>query len=293
MSSSRRSRRNAVPMLGADLAMYRSRPRLYDVAFGFRDIAAECDGLLELARRHGVAKPASALELACGPAHHLRELARRGLRCQGIDINPEMLAYARALCRRDGVGLGSRRGEVELRCGDMRVLRPSKRFDLVLSLFDSFAQCASERDAIATLRSAASALRRGGLLFVEFTHPSDYFGATRSRTVDAWTQRDGDISVRARFTITHLDPVAETFVANLVIEPKPVARRTSGRSVTGAPRPVAMRWVQRMWLPGGFRYVALAAGSLAVVGWYGNLDPVVAPDDREQAWRMIAVLRRT
>jgi SAM-dependent methyltransferase len=258
--------------------MYR-KPRLYDLAFGFRNIAAECDGLLTLAARYGITRPKSVLELACGPAHHLRELARRDLDCHGIDINAEMLDYARELSRGERV-------EVTLRRGDMRTFHSSKRFDLILCLFDSFAQCTTERDAIATLRSAAAALKAGGLLFIEFTHPSDYFGAGRSRTVDQWTQSDGELTVNARFAITRLDPVGETFVASLVIEPKGTGngkRSRSGRLV--------MRWMQRMWLRGGFQYVALASGAFDIVGWYGDIDPIV-PLENPEAWRMIAVLRR-
>lgn len=257
--------------------MYRA-PRLYDVAFGFRDISAECDGLLKLAARYGVARPKSVLELACGPAHHLRELARRGLHCQGIDINAEMLAYSRELCRRENV-------DVTLRHGDMRTFHAARRFDLVLCLFDSFAQCTTEQDAIATLRSSAKVLRRNGLLFVEFTHPSDYFGSSRSRTVDRWTQSDGDLTVKARFSITRVDPVAETFIARMTIEPKTNGAKHRGERLD-------MRWMQRMWMRGGFQYVALASGAFDIVGWYGDIDPIVAIGAGAEAWRMIAVLRR-
>jgi ubiquinone/menaquinone biosynthesis C-methylase UbiE len=282
MPSSRRKggvrRDDGAKRVGADLAMYR-KPRLYDVAFGFRDIPAECDGLLTLAARYGMAHPKRVLELACGPAHHLRELARRGLDCHGIDINVEMLAYARELCRREVVN-------VTLRRGDMRTFRVARRFDIVLCLFDSFAQCTTEPDAIATLRSSARALKRGGLLFVEFTHPSDYFGASRSRTVDRWTQSDGDLTVKARFSITRVDPVAETFIASMSIEPK-----TENGKRRRAER-LEMRWMQRMWMRGGFQYVTLASGAFDLVGWYGDIDPIVPIAGGAAAWRMIAVLRR-
>jgi SAM-dependent methyltransferase len=295
MSSSRRSSRStrAKPTRleadkrrrGADLAMYR-KPRLYDIAFGFRDIAAECSGLLTLAARFGMRHPRSALELACGPAHHLRELARRGLTCQGIDINEEMLGYARELCRRDGV-------DVALRRGDMRTFDAGRKYDLVLCLFDSFAQCTTESDAVTTLRSAAAALLKGGLLFVEFTHPSDYFGKGRSRTSDSWTQREGDIAVKARFTVTRLDPVDETFVASLTIVPKP-SKKAVARTNGAQPRTerIVMRWQQRMWMKGGFQYVALASGCFDIVGWYGDIDPIVPLDSGPRAWRMVAVMRR-
>jgi hypothetical protein len=162
-----------------------------------------------------------------------------------------------------------------------------------LCLFDSFAQCTTELDAVTTLRSAAAALRKGGLLFVEFTHPSDYFGKGRSRTSDSWTQREGDIAVKARFTVTRLDPVDETFVASLTIVPKPKMR--TGARTNGARSRVeriVMRWQQRMWMKGGFQYVALASGCFDIVGWYGDIDPIVPLDIGPRAWRMVAVMRR-
>lgn len=285
MPSSRRKRPQAhqrrddgSQRVGADLAMYR-KPRLYDIAFGFRDIAAECRGLLQVARRYGVAEPKGIVELACGPAHHLRELARRGYACTGIDINAEMLAYARALCRRDGV-------RVDLRKGDMRTFEVSRKADLVLCLFDSFAQCTTDQDAIATLRASARALRPSGLAIVEFTHPQDYFGQGRSKTSERWTQREGDIAVRTRFSITRCDPVAETFIASMTIEPVgPNGKRSRTKER------LEMRWLQHMWLRGGFQYVALASGAFDIAGWYGDIDPVMALDD-PRAWRMIAVLRK-
>lgn len=257
--------------------MYR-KPYLYDLAFGFRDIAAECEGLLKVARRFGVGNPKRVLELACGPAHHLRELAKRGIDCYGIDLNREMLAYARALCRRDGASVHFERA-------DMRTYKPGRRFDIVLCLFDSFAQCITERDGIATLRNAAAALRRDGLMFVEFTHPADYFGKGRARTCERWTQRNGDIAVNARFSLTGFNPVEETFIASLAIEPK------TSRNQRRAER-IVMRWPQRMWLRGGIQFVTLSSGCFDIVGWYGDIDPVVPLDMSAQAWRMIAVLRR-
>lgn len=262
---------------GADLPMYR-KPYLYDVAFGFRDIKSECDGILKIAERHGKVEPKRFLELACGPAHHLRELASRGMLCHGVDINPQMLGYARALCERQSV-------KVRFQRADMRTFRMGTMFDVALCLFDSFAQCTNDRDAIHTLRNTAAVLRKGGLLLIEFTHPGDYFGKGRSRSLDRWTQRDGALSVTTRFSLTQFNPVEETFVASLAIE----AKARSGKS---PPERFVMRWPQRMWLRGGIQYVTLASGAFDVATWYGDLDPVAPLDMSAGSWRMIAVLRR-
>ncbi|HLW37026.1 MAG TPA: class I SAM-dependent methyltransferase [Candidatus Eremiobacteraceae bacterium] len=260
-----------------DLPLYRE-PELYDIAFGFRDVPQECDGILALARKHGVAQPESLLELACGPAHHLRELASRGLRGVGVDINPLMLHYARRLCRRDDV-------VVEFEQADMRTFALRQRVDMALCLFDSFALCVSDRDAIITLQRVHAALKRGGLFLIEFSHPADFFGSGRSRTMDHWTERNRQLSVKTEFRFSRFDAVAETFVADLKLQ---ATDRKSGKRG----RRVAMRWLQRMWFRSAVEYVTLASGCFDLVGWYGDLDPGVALTSGAKAWRMVAVLRR-
>jgi len=251
-------------------------PRLYDLAFGFRDFVEQCDGLTALARRHG-RTPSKVVELCCGQAHHLREFASRGLRAYGIDRNREMLAYARSLCRRDEV-------DVRLACADIRSFELPERVDLAYCLFDSFCHCTTDDDAIAALRATGAALRRGGLFIVELTHPADFFAGTGSRSIGRWTMRYPDVVITTRFAHTGIDPVHETYAPSVTID----ARYRDGR------RPVRIvdRLDYRIWLPGGLRYVAAASGCLDIVGWYGDLDPDVPFSMSEQSWQMVVVMRK-
>jgi len=276
MSSSPRSSPAALAPY-ADLPLYH-RPELYDVAFGFRDVKAECDGLLKLARRYGARQPRSVVELACGPAHHLCELARRGLDATGIDINPGMLKYAQHLCEQAGV-------KARFQRGDVRTFTLPKPVDLALCLFDSFGLCTSDDDAIAALQATADGLRRGGLFILELSHPVDFFGPGRSRTRDRWTEHNARLRVKTRFSFTRLDAVAETFVARLTLDP--IDRKTGK---TG--RRLAMRWLQRMWFRSAIQYVAARNGRFEIVGWHGDMDPRIALSSRPESWRMLVVLRR-
>jgi Methyltransferase domain len=79
--------------------------RAYDVAFGFRDIRAECNTLAALVSRHAGWPVASVLELAAGPARHAREFARRGVAAMALDSMPSMRDYALERAAHDGVGL--------------------------------------------------------------------------------------------------------------------------------------------------------------------------------------------
>lgn len=52
--------------------------RCYDVAFGFRNVDAECDTLTALVARHAQRPLASVLELAAGPARPATRASLRG-----------------------------------------------------------------------------------------------------------------------------------------------------------------------------------------------------------------------
>ncbi len=252
-------------------------PRLYDLAFGFRDVKEQCDGLLALARRYGARTPASAVELCCGQSNHLRELARRGLKTYGVDSNREMLAYARALCKRDGV-------DVRLLRADMRTFELPQRVDMAYCLFDSFCHNTTDADAVETLRATGAAVRRGGVFIAELTHPGDFFAGIRSRSLGRWTQRYPDVTIATRFAHTDVDPIKETFVARVTID----AKYTDGR------RPVRLvdALDYRIWMPSGLRHAAAVSGCFDIVGWHGDLTPATPLNMSEAAWQMVVVMRR-
>ena len=252
-------------------------PRLYDLAFGFRDTKGQCDGMLALAARYGARAPKSALELCCGQANHLRELARRGLRTYGIDSSREMLAYARSLSKREGVA-------VRLQRADIRTFELPERVDMAYCLFDSFCHCTTDADAVATLRATGKALRRGGVLIVELTHPADFLAGSRTRGLSRWTKRYPDVIITARFAHTNIDAINETFEPNITID----ARYRNGKP----PVRIVDKLHYRIWMPGGLRNVAAASGCFDIVGWHGDLTPTVPLNMKEAAWQMVVVLRK-
>jgi SAM-dependent methyltransferase len=273
--ASKRRAAHALPSRSSH-ALYEN-PRLYDLAFGFRQIPAECRGVLTLAAHHGVAEPASIADIACGPAHHLREYARLGLKAFGIDLNREMLAYARYLSTKE-------RLPVRLKRADMRDFELQQKVDIAQCLFDSFSHCTTDEDAVATLRCAARALRKGGILLLELTHPADFFTTTSKRTVGRWSQRYPDVTLKTRFLTTDIDPIAETYVKSMKID----AKYKDGRPA----KHIVDRQLHRMWLRSGISHVASASGAFDVLAWYGDLSPRVPLSVRMSSWRMVTVLRR-
>ena len=73
----------------------------YEIAFSYRDVAAEVDALL----RWCDARPTAVLEVAAGPAEHAIECVRRGMRATALDLSAAMCERAVANAAAAGVSL--------------------------------------------------------------------------------------------------------------------------------------------------------------------------------------------
>ena len=109
--------------------MFTRSARIYDAVYAWKDYPREAALVHELvqARRPGAA---TLLDVACGTGAHLAEL-RRWYRCEGLDLDPNLLAVAR-----------ERLPDVPLHEGDMRDFELGRRFDAVTCLL-SPAECSS------------------------------------------------------------------------------------------------------------------------------------------------------
>ncbi len=78
--------------------MYTKSARLYDVLYSFQDYQGMAAKLVEIVRAR-LPSAASILDVACGTGKHLEQL-RGAFQVAGLDINPDLLAMARARCPR-------------------------------------------------------------------------------------------------------------------------------------------------------------------------------------------------
>jgi SAM-dependent methyltransferase len=102
--------------------------------------------------------PGRALDLGCGRGRHARWLARRGWQVVAVDFSAVALAQGRA----DAGALA-----IDWQQADLAGYRPQRPFDLVVLAFVHLG--AAERGGL--LRTAAAALRDGGLLVLAGFHP--------------------------------------------------------------------------------------------------------------------------
>ena len=150
--------------------------------------AREVTGLQRIARRYAGAGAMRWLEPACGPGRYLRVAAGRGVRVAGFDLNPAMVAYARAWFERRGL-----RGDVFE--ADMTRFRTPRgaRYDFAFCPINSVRHLLSDEAMLGHLEAVRRALKPGGVyaLGVETTIYGGTFPAE-----DVWVGSRGVVTVR-------------------------------------------------------------------------------------------------
>jgi SAM-dependent methyltransferase len=134
--------------------MFRQSARIYDAVYAWKDYVGEAERVHELvqARKPGAA---SLLDVACGTGMHLAEL-RRWYRCEGLDLDADLLAVAR-----------ERLPDAPLHQGDMRDFDLGRRFDAVTCLFSSIGYLMTVEALEAAIAAMARHVEPGGVLVVE------------------------------------------------------------------------------------------------------------------------------
>lgn len=245
---------------------------LYDLAFSYREIPREVDFLLAAHAAYAAAPICSrALEYACGPAYHLRELARRRLSVTGVDLSEAMARRAEEEAAREGLLLPVLRG-------DMRALSASPPADLAFIMLASLHHLLEDQDLTAHLGAAARSLRQGGVYLIEGIHPDDF--ETPGREETRWEVERPNVKVSARWRVTRkLGPDRYETELHLHGGPPGEERTLSDRSI--------LRRHSRHSLEALIR----EEGSFELAATLGDLDLSV-PFDSPEAWRMVLVLKR-
>jgi SAM-dependent methyltransferase len=134
-------------------------PRYYEIAFSFRDIAAEVGVMEECMRRFSKIPVKTVLELGCGNCPHAPALCGKGYRFVGIDTNPNMIEFSRRKTE-------TFRDRLELFCADMNCFDLDEPVDFVLVQVGSLFT-ANDLDIETHFDSVAKALKPGGLYFLD------------------------------------------------------------------------------------------------------------------------------
>src|SRR6266508_86256 len=129
----------------------------YDAETAHMEVEPVVEFLAELARG------GAALELGIGTGRIGLPLAARGVRVQGIDLSPDMVAQLR---KKSGGG------DIPVAIGDYASTRVEGEFALVYVVFNSINNQTTQDAQVASFANAAAHLERGGSFVVEVGVPN-------------------------------------------------------------------------------------------------------------------------
>ncbi|USN98078.1 MAG: class I SAM-dependent methyltransferase [Phycisphaeraceae bacterium] len=156
--------------------------------------AEELDGLERAALRHVATRSRRQrwLEPACGSGRCVRLAAARGTPITGFDLNPEMIAYARARLKRAGLDRLARVYAADMRTfADEGVCEPAS-IDFAFNTINTFRHLMTDVDALAHLDQVHRVLRPGGVYAVGLS--TCLYGCEQP-TEDVWSARRGSLGV--------------------------------------------------------------------------------------------------
>jgi ubiquinone/menaquinone biosynthesis C-methylase UbiE len=138
-----------------NLEEYRD-PINYDLEFGGE--VDKYNFYLELAKLNA----GEVLELACGTGLTMIHLAKQGIEITGVDIEPEMLKYARM--KAEGL-------PVTFIDGDARTFESKESFSMIYLTGNAFQAFLSEEDQISLLKTVYKHLKPNGVFAFETRNP--------------------------------------------------------------------------------------------------------------------------
>lgn len=230
----------------------------YDIAFSDRDFADEVISLLEIYKKHnaqGLVAPSVVIELGCGPANHLRPLAKMGVQCVGIDLSEDMIYYARNKDFAEGINT------ITYSLQNMINYQSDILADLVITLTESITHITNNTDILTHLNSVAKSLNKGGVYIIETAHPRYFFPDDED---NIWEQELNGDRVKVQFGKVgdKYDSVAQVWDVTTSIE----LTDASG-NVTKSESTSKHRW----YLAQEFDLFEKLIPELELVAFYGSL----------------------
>ncbi len=261
--------------------------RAYDIAFSDRDYAAECDFLAWCGAQFGAAgaEERSFLELACGPARHAREFARRGWRAVGLDLSPDMLDYAQNGAAHEGL-------RIETVAADMTNFMLDTPVAIAANLMESLSHLVTNEQVIQHLRAVSRNLLPGGVFVIEMAHPDSIW---RDNLPNTWVSRSTDTQLFQNEPVTEVDVLfgAADDPFDWVTQQWTVTTRLCIKEAGMPDRTIEYHQPHRWYLAQELRALIELSGAFSKTHWFGNITIPPPPFDSSPASdRMVLVLRR-
>jgi len=174
--------------------------KYYEIAFSFIDARKQVDLFEEFIKKYSRIKVKTVLDICCGTALQLRELAKRNYKSIGLDINSNMLEYLKKA--------GSKKvNSVETIKADMVDFRLEKPVDFAYIMMGSIIYLKNNEDLLQHLHSVAQSLKSGGLYLIE--NLTINWASPDFWVPQVWDMQNDGIKVKTTYKIELKDPVEQ------------------------------------------------------------------------------------
>lgn len=248
--------------------------RYYDIAFE-RDVRGEVDFITEVCQKYAGRSPRSMLDIACGPAYHAREFARRGVRATGLDLRGEMLRLANEKSVAEGLN-------VEWIQADMRDFALAQPVDVAISLFDSHDALLTNADMVRHFSSVARNLAAQGIFVLATSHPYE----VNFNNYPVWHfhgERDGiRVDLAYGTGSPRFDPLTEVAVVGIDLTVDDHGKIETFHDTSH----------ERLVTPQEINLIADLSGAFEVCAWHGDYDITQPLDASPRSKEAIVVMKK-
>ncbi len=184
------------------------QPLYYEIAFSFFDLEEQIDLFERYIDEYSEIEVDKVLDIACGSSLQLRELAKRGYDCTGLDLSQDMLGYLSEKAEEEGVDIDTVRA-------DMIDFELGEKVDIAFMLMGTIGLIQSNDDLLTHLDSIADSLKSGGLYLIEnlkLNWTSDSFFDESK-----WTEEREGIEVRTRYSFELKDVLKQEAIEKIIL----------------------------------------------------------------------------
>jgi len=186
-----------------------TEPLYYEIAFSFVDAVKQVNLFENFIEKYSHIKVRRFLDIGCGPALQLREIARRGYEAVGLDASPQMLDYLRERGEKESI-------EIETIQADMTDFLLEHPVDFAFIMMGTIGLIDSKEALLSHLDCVAGSLRPGGLYLIENLRldwaKEDFFGAGN------WVMVRNGVRVKANYEIRLKDALTQMLTETMVLE---------------------------------------------------------------------------
>jgi 2-polyprenyl-3-methyl-5-hydroxy-6-metoxy-1,4-benzoquinol methylase len=183
--------------------------KYYEIAFSFIDAKKQGELFEQFAKKYSKIKVKTILDLGCGTALQLREMAKRGYKVIGLDASSQMLKYLNQKALSEGL-------KIETIKANMNKFNLKQQVDFVYIMMGSIIYVGNNNSFLSHLNSVSDSLKSGGLYLIE-NIPMNW-ADPKFLKAQTWTMKKNGIKIKTTYKLTAKDTYRQIVSQDFVLD---------------------------------------------------------------------------